>query len=184
MQLIQSRSAPWLAAVLLAFATTLSSAAPVKVEAVMSPKEQIRMDFADGSNHFVLMVKREGEATGQGVLAGTAVTEFGRHDIIPASAEIPAVTLCSLGPKGASHTSNGPSGRCLSRALTENRCCSTTAYGRSLEAPEISRGCKVRGHFTSRQCRPQTATSFSTANWCHPLELRNRQPGPAFALPS
>lgn len=58
-------------------------AAPMKVEAVLAPKEQIRLDFADGSRHFVLMVKREGKATGSGPLAGSAVTEYGRHDIVP-----------------------------------------------------------------------------------------------------
>ena len=68
------------AAVLLG--TTVSAgAAPVKFEAVVSPKEQIRLDFADGSKHFVLMVRREGKATGQGLLSGAQVTEYGRHDI-------------------------------------------------------------------------------------------------------
>ena len=72
-----------LAAALLAFTTTVTFAEPMKIEAVLTPKEQIRMDFADGSNHFVLMVRREGKATGQGVLAGAGVTEYGRHDIVP-----------------------------------------------------------------------------------------------------
>jgi hypothetical protein len=58
-------------------------ASPLKIEAVMSPKEQIQLDFADGSKHFVLMVKREGKVTGNGLLAGTSVTEYGRHDITP-----------------------------------------------------------------------------------------------------
>ncbi len=51
----------------------------------MSPKEQIQLDFADGSKHFVLMVKREGKATEEGLLAGAAVTEYGRHGITPGS---------------------------------------------------------------------------------------------------
>lgn len=58
-------------------------AAPMNIEAVLTPKEQIRLDFADGNKHFVLMVKREGKATGSGPLAGTAVTEHGRHDVVP-----------------------------------------------------------------------------------------------------
>lgn len=57
--------------------------ASMKIEAVVTTKEQIRLDFADGSDHFVLMVKREGKATGRGPLMGTAVTEYGRHDIVP-----------------------------------------------------------------------------------------------------
>lgn len=57
--------------------------ADVAVKAVMSPKEQMRLDFADGSKHFLLMVRREGKAQGSGLLNGAAVTEFGYHDILP-----------------------------------------------------------------------------------------------------
>ena len=56
---------------------------PLKVEAVMAPKEQIRLDFADGSKHFVLMVRRQGKSTGSGLLNGASVTEYGVHDIVP-----------------------------------------------------------------------------------------------------
>lgn len=58
-------------------------AEPVKVEAVMTPKETLQLDFADGSKHFVLMVRREGEAKGSGALAGAKVVEYGMHDIVP-----------------------------------------------------------------------------------------------------
>jgi hypothetical protein len=56
---------------------------PLRVEAVMSPKEQIQLNFQDGSRHFMLMVRREGQATGEGPLAGAAVVEYGVHDIVP-----------------------------------------------------------------------------------------------------
>jgi len=65
---------------LVASATT---AEPIAIEAVMSPTQSIRMDFKDGSNHFVLMVQREGEAEGSGALAGASVVEQGWHDIHP-----------------------------------------------------------------------------------------------------
>ncbi len=58
-------------------------AEPVAVEAVMSPKESMKMTFKDGSKHFVVMVRREGEAKGNGAFAGTSVTEYGWHDIYP-----------------------------------------------------------------------------------------------------
>jgi hypothetical protein len=64
-------------------ATAGAVAAPIKVEAVLAPKEQIRLDFAEGSKQFVLMSKREGKANGSGPLVGTAVTEYGMHDIVP-----------------------------------------------------------------------------------------------------
>jgi len=53
------------------------------VEAVMTPKESMQLDFQDGSKHFVLMVRREGQAAGNGPLADAKVVEYGMHDIIP-----------------------------------------------------------------------------------------------------
>lgn len=64
-------------------AVSAAVAAPVRIEALLTPKDQTRLDFADGSKHFVMMVKREGKATGTGPLAGTIATEYGRHDIVP-----------------------------------------------------------------------------------------------------
>ncbi len=52
------------------------------VETVLSPQEQIRLNFEDGSKHFVLMVRRTGKAEGQGPLAGASVTEYGMHDLV------------------------------------------------------------------------------------------------------
>lgn len=63
--------------------TGRSIAADLNIKALMVPKEQIRLDFADGSKHFVLAVRREGRAEGNGVLAGAEVTEHGWHDIAP-----------------------------------------------------------------------------------------------------
>lgn len=80
------RLAFWIAVTVLTVlgaATTAVNAAPVQIEAVVSPKELIRLDFADGSKHFVAMMRREGKATGQGLLSGAAVTEYGIHDIRP-----------------------------------------------------------------------------------------------------
>ena len=56
---------------------------PMHVEAVMAPKQQMKLDFADGSRHFVLLVRREGVAEGTGPLAGGSVVEYGMHDIVP-----------------------------------------------------------------------------------------------------
>jgi hypothetical protein len=66
-----------------ALSASLAHAEPIHVEAVMSPKQSMRLDFADGSKHFVLMVQREGQSKGSGPLAGAKVTEFGMHDITP-----------------------------------------------------------------------------------------------------
>lgn len=73
---------PILAALALSVATT-AYAAEIKIEAVMSPKEQIRLDMADASKQFMLMVRREGTAQGSGPLSGLQTTEFGVHDITP-----------------------------------------------------------------------------------------------------
>jgi hypothetical protein len=75
-------------------------AADMAVKAVMSPKEQIRMEFADGSKHFLLMVKREGKAQGSGPLNGAAVTEYGYHDIVPGDSGEPRGYLVFTMPDG------------------------------------------------------------------------------------
>jgi hypothetical protein len=85
---------------LLSVSAGTADAAAVKLEAVMTPKEQIQLDFSDGSKHFVLMVRREGKATGEGLLAGASVTEFGRHDIIPGVGADPSGYLVFTLPGG------------------------------------------------------------------------------------
>lgn len=81
-----ARSTPLAAAFALAVSMLFGSAAmadPLNVQATMVPKEQIKLDFKDGSGHFVLMVRREGTAAGTGMLDGAQIVEFGRHDIVP-----------------------------------------------------------------------------------------------------
>ncbi|TFH87843.1 hypothetical protein EQG41_06785 [Billgrantia azerbaijanica] len=53
------------------------------VEAVMSPVNEMRLDFEDDSGRFVLLVQRQGEASGTGLLAGATATEYGMHSIRP-----------------------------------------------------------------------------------------------------
>ena len=57
---------------------------PVSIKALFTaPQESIKMEFDDGSKHFVLMVRREGSAEGSGPIAGAFVTEWGWHDVNP-----------------------------------------------------------------------------------------------------
>jgi hypothetical protein len=60
-----------------------AAAEPTSVEALLEPQEQMKFEFADDSNHFVLAVRREGTAEGTGVFDGASVTEFGWHDVNP-----------------------------------------------------------------------------------------------------
>ncbi|MDH3703260.1 MAG: hypothetical protein OEU46_18310 [Alphaproteobacteria bacterium] len=76
------------------------SAASMKVSAVLAPKEKMRLNFEDGSKHFVLFVRREGAAEGSGPLAGAAVTEFGMHDITPGVSGDPRGYLVFTAPGG------------------------------------------------------------------------------------
>jgi hypothetical protein len=71
------------AAASVAIASGCAVAEPLSVEALLTPQEQMKFDFPDGSNHFVLAVRREGQAEGSGVFAGATVTEFGWHDVNP-----------------------------------------------------------------------------------------------------
>jgi hypothetical protein len=63
--------------------SSLAQAEPIKVEAVLSQKESLRLDFVDGSKRYLAMVRREGKATGQGPLVGATATEWGMHDVTP-----------------------------------------------------------------------------------------------------
>ena len=58
-------------------------AAPVKVEAVISPKAESKLEFADGSKRYLLATQREGKTTGNGPLAGATMLEWGMHDVTP-----------------------------------------------------------------------------------------------------
>ena len=88
-----------------AFAFTLAfggaaMAEPLNVQATMVPKEQIKLDFKDGSGHFVLMVRREGTATGTGLLNEASIVEFGRHDIVPGVSGDPSGYLVAIKGEG------------------------------------------------------------------------------------
>lgn len=71
------------AAGLLALTISTAQAETVKFEAPVAQKEAIELEFADGSKHFFLLVRREGKSEGQGPLADANVTEYGAHDIVP-----------------------------------------------------------------------------------------------------
>ena len=90
-------------AAIIACGLALSSAAiadPLNVQATMVPKEQIKLDFKDGSGHFVLMVRREGTAAGTGLLDGAQLVEFGRHDIVPGVSGDPSGYLVAAKGEG------------------------------------------------------------------------------------
>lgn len=75
-------------------------AEPMKIEAVMSPKQAMKLDFKDGTKRFVLLVRREGEAKGTGPFAGGQVVEFGMHDINPGVGGDPSGFLEIATPSG------------------------------------------------------------------------------------
>ena len=89
---------PLLALVLLA--PVLAFAEPVDVRATLETTDSIRHDFQDGSNHFVLMVRREGTATGEGAFDGASVVEHGWHDVDPPHGGDPQGYLEITTPEG------------------------------------------------------------------------------------
>lgn len=72
----------------------------LNVSAVLAPKQQMKLNFKDGSKRFVLLVKREGKAGGDGLLGGAAVTEYGMHDITPGVGGDPQGFLEFVRPNG------------------------------------------------------------------------------------
>ncbi|MBS0172509.1 MAG: hypothetical protein JSR64_00555 [Nitrospira sp.] len=83
-----------------AIVASSAMADPLNVKATMVPKEQIKLDFKDGSGHFVLMVRREGSAAGTGLLDGAQIVEYGRHDIVPGVAGDPSGYLVATKGEG------------------------------------------------------------------------------------
>jgi hypothetical protein len=78
-----------------------AQAQAVGFEAVVSQKEAIRLDFADASKRFFLMVRREGKTEGEGPLAGANVQEYGAHDVVPGVSGEPYGYLEFAGPDGS-----------------------------------------------------------------------------------
>jgi hypothetical protein len=81
---------PWVTRLVAATALcTLASgaalAAPMKIEAVVSPKADSKLEFADGSKRFLVSAQREGKAAGSGPLAGATMLEWGLHEVNPAT---------------------------------------------------------------------------------------------------
>jgi hypothetical protein len=81
-------------------ASTPAVAEPVRISAVMKPKEQIRADLPTQQKHFVLFVRREGQASGSGALNGAQLTEYGMHDIRPGQDGSPRGYLVAKLPSG------------------------------------------------------------------------------------
>ena len=103
MSMISTRKAFGIAvivATVLSSVTTAVNADPVRFETVVSPKDVIRLDFADGSKHFVAMMRREGKASGEGILSGATVAEYGMHDIRPGIDAEPRGYLVFTLPEG------------------------------------------------------------------------------------
>ncbi len=89
-----------LASALLPLISFAAHAETVKFDALVAQKEALRLDFADGSKHFFLLVHREGKSEGQGVLANASVEEYGAHDIVPGVGGEPRGYLEFATPEG------------------------------------------------------------------------------------
>lgn len=60
-------------------------AEPITIEAVITPKTESKLELADGTNRYLLATQREGKASGNGLLAGATMLEWGMHDVHPGS---------------------------------------------------------------------------------------------------
>jgi len=62
-------------AALCALASGAALAAPMKIEAVVTPKTESKLEFADGTKRYLLATQREGKTVGTGPLAGASMIE-------------------------------------------------------------------------------------------------------------
>jgi|APFre7841882724_1041349.scaffolds.fasta_scaffold49610_2 hypothetical protein len=60
-----------------------AQAEPVRFAAVITPKADATLNFADGSQRAVRLVQREGKVTGDAPVAGATLLEWGLHDLAP-----------------------------------------------------------------------------------------------------
>lgn len=74
-----------LALALVAAGTGNAQAERVSFAAVIEPKADVTLAFADGSQHLVRLVQREGKVSGDAPLSGATMLEWGLHDLAPAS---------------------------------------------------------------------------------------------------
>ena len=79
----------------------VAAAEQVSVAALLTPVEQIRMEFED-SDRFVLLVHREGTAEegAAGPFAGARMVEHGWHDVDPPAGAHPQGYLTLTTPEG------------------------------------------------------------------------------------
>lgn len=89
------------ASLLILASAVQAHAEPAKFEAIVTQKEAIRLDFADASKRFFLLVRREGKAEGQGPLAKATVQEYGAHDVVPGVGGEPQGYLEFAAPDGS-----------------------------------------------------------------------------------
>jgi hypothetical protein len=68
-------------ALVLGIGSAPASAEPMVLDAVLSTQEDISLAFKDDSRHFVVLLRREGSASGDGVFKDAKVVEFGMHDV-------------------------------------------------------------------------------------------------------
>jgi len=73
------------AAAFCALANGAALAAPIELDAVLTPKAESKLAFADGTKRYLLATQREGKASGNGPLAGATMLEWGVHDVNPAA---------------------------------------------------------------------------------------------------
>jgi hypothetical protein len=69
------------AAALTGAAAGAANAERVKFDAVVASKGDVSLEFADGSQHVVRLVQREGLTKGEGPLSGATLLEWGMHDL-------------------------------------------------------------------------------------------------------
>lgn len=79
-----TRSASFIGSlVILGLLTCSAFAEPLSITGTLTAKEQIKLDFKDGTGHFFALSRREGTMKGKGLLKDTKALDYAAHDIWP-----------------------------------------------------------------------------------------------------
>ena len=161
------------AAACYALASGAVLAAPIKVEAVITPKAESRLDFADGSKRFLLATQREGKVVGTGPLAGATMLEWGVHDVRPelsgqtqtaiSSLRWQTVISLILSISSAPFLLLDPTARCAFWPM---------ASGRPRAERENLKVCAAPARCISIHPRRRNVSGSSMASWYRPTEAR------------
>ena len=110
-----------LLSLILCLGATGAEAEPMTLDVVLSPKDNLRLDFKNNEQHFLDLTQREGVAAGDGVFADARVVDYGMNDVTVGDGGRASGYLEATTPGATPPISTGSSGPFSSPGRTATR---------------------------------------------------------------